>query len=242
MIKKFILCAVAGLLLSNCAFARDCEIVHKSVNFYEKQIAEHPNYVCAFYNLANEYYLKKKYQEALNTYKDLIALYPKEERAYIKRAQIYHKFKQEDYAAREYGRLVKNVPESVFGNEQMAYIYQNLSDYDNALRYINKAIELTQEEDSDINWRIYQRAKILKDMSKYEEAIEDFTKYTKSDAKYNYDGYSEISECYKSLGNTAKEKEAYAKWSYSLKKNKHKIGLIRNIKWYYHKFKPDFVY
>ena len=76
MIKKFVLCTVAGILLSNCVFAKDCEIIHKSVKFYEKQDLTN---VCSLYNLANEYYLNKKYQKALNTYKDIITLNPQEE-------------------------------------------------------------------------------------------------------------------------------------------------------------------
>ena len=120
MIKKFVLCAVAGLLLSNCSFASDCEIVHKSVRFYKKQDLTN---VCNLYNLANEYYLKKKYQKALNTYEDIITLYPQEERAYIKRARIYSKFKNEKNAVREYIRLEKNVPSSVEGNEMMFWFH-----------------------------------------------------------------------------------------------------------------------
>ena len=93
MIKKFILFAVIGLLLSNYSFASGCEIVHKSVKFYEQQDLTN---VCNLYNLANEYYLNKKYQKALNTYEDIITMNPKEEQAYLKRAEIYHECKNSE--------------------------------------------------------------------------------------------------------------------------------------------------
>ena len=239
MIKKFVLCATIGILLSNCAFASNCKIVHKSVKFYEKLIVKDANNVCAFYNLANEYYLKKKYQKALNTYNDIIILFPKEEDAYQERVYIYYKFKEDDKAYREYGRLIKNIPDSIKGNEMMSGIYQNISDYDNALKYINKAIDLAQGKKPSL---YYDKANILKDIGRYEEAIKNYSIYLQSSDEYNYSAYLWISECYKSLGNAAKEKENYAKWYYASNKNEHKISLIQNIKWYYHKIKPDHVY
>ena len=220
MIKKFILCVVAGLLLSNCVFASDCEIVHKSVRFYEKQDLTN---VCNLYNLANEYYRNKKYQKALNTYEDIITINPREERAYLKRARIYGEFRNDDNVNREYIRLVKNVPNSIKGNEMIVWFHRYVTeDYDTALKYINKLINLTNGDDVSY---FYDRGSIFKKMGKYKEAIADYTKFVKSNAENNYDAYFELSYCYRAIGDKAKEKEAMLKWDYSYQKNKNKYKL-----------------
>ena len=237
MIKKFVLCVVAGVVLSNCVFACDCEIVHKSVKFYDKQIIENPGDVCSFYNLANEYLLKGKIQKSLDAYDDIITLFPKEERAYLKKADIYRDYGNYDLADREYGRLIKNIPDSVTGNKKMSCIYKHISDYENALKHINKAIELTKGEEFSL---FDIRADILRDMGRYDEAIEDYTKYAKSDDKYNYSAYIGLSDCYSALGDAAKEKEAYLKWRSGAHKDNPKITLVDRIKWRYSKFKSKF--
>ena len=220
MIKKFVICAVAGILLSNCVFASDCEIIHKSVRFYEKQDLTN---ICSLYNLANEYYLNKKYQKALNTYKDIITLNPQEERAYIKRAEIYSECKNYENFHREYIRLVKNIPDSIEGNGMMYWFHKYITeDYDTALKYINKAIELTNGKNF---LYFYDRGSIFEKMGKYEEAIADYTKYAQSDDEYNYDAYFDLSRCYKVLGDEAKGKEAMLKWDYEHQKNKNKNEL-----------------
>ena len=151
MIKKFILSAIAGILLSNCVFASDCDIVRMSVRFYEKQDKKNPNDVCTLYNLANEYLLKYKIQKSLDTYNQIIKINPNENRAYIKRAYIYMNFNNHSLAEREYGRLVKNIPDSAYGNLMMAITYENISDYENAIKYVSKAIELAENNKSDYN-------------------------------------------------------------------------------------------
>jgi len=237
MIKKFVLCAVAGLLLSNCAFASDCEIVHKSVRFYEKQDLTN---VCNLYNLANEYYRNKKYQKALNTYEDIITLNPQEERAYIKRAWIYSECKNYENFHREYIRLVKNIPNSAEGNDRLYWFHKYITeDYDTALKYINKAIELTNDKNFSY---FYDRGSIYEKMGKYKEAIADYTKYAQSDDEYNYHAYYGLSRCYKALGNEAKEKEALLKWDYGYEKNKNKnkLTFAEKVKLRYSDFNAKF--
>ena len=237
MIKKIILLSAFSLFVSNCVFASDCEIIHKSVKFYQKS---DPSNVCNLYNLANEYYLKKKYQKALNTYEYIITINPQEERAYLKRASIYSEFDDDLDAKREYFRLVKNVPDSIKGNYKMFWFHKYVTeDYEKALKHINKAIELTKGENAEY---FYYRGGVLQKMKRYEEAIADYTKYTKSNDKYNYSAYIELQECYKALGDDAKAKEAYLKWDYEYEKNKNKnkISLAENIKWQYSRLKKKF--
>lgn len=225
-----------SLLLSNCVFASDCEIIHKSVKFYEKQDLSN---VCTLYNLANEFYLRHKYQKALNTYEDIITINPKEERAYIKRARIYNEFNNREKANREYMRLVKNVPDSLKGNDMMAHFHKYVSeDYEKALNYINKVIELTNGEQVSY---FYDRANILEKMGRYEEAIADYTKYVKSNED-NYSAYFELSYCYKAVGNKSKAKEAILKWDYGYQKNKHKykLTLAEKVSLHYSEFKNKF--
>ena len=237
MIKKFILCVASGLLLSNCVSASDCEIVHKSVKFYEKQDLTN---VCNLYNLANEYYLNKKYQKALNTYEDIITINPKEERAYLKRARIYKDFNNDNNANREFIRLVKNIPNSVKGNEMMFRFHKNVTeDYDIALKDINKLIELTKGQNGSY---FYDRGSIFEKMGKYKEAIADYTKFTKSDSKNNYHAYFELSYCYRAIGDEAKEKEAMFKWDYAYQKNKnqYKLTFAEKVKLRYSDFNKKF--
>ncbi len=242
MIKKIILCTAVGLFLCNSSFAvSDCDIRHKSIKFYERLSGESPSDVCSLYNLANEYKLKKKYQKALNVYNDIIDINPKEEKAYKSRAEIYSQFNNEQYAEREYARLVKNVPYSPSGNYHMAMIYENISEYETALKYINKAIELLDDREYSKIWFYNARADILKKMGRYEEAIEDYTKYATSEIKFNYSSYWDISECYKALGNTEKEKEAIRNWDAGYHNNKiSQKNLVRDIKWKYSRFIENF--
>lgn len=237
MIKKFVLCVVTGVLLSNCVFACDCEIIHKSVRFYEKQDLTN---VCNLYNLANEYYLNKKYQKALNTYEDIITLNPQEERAYIKRAWIYSKFKNDENANREYIRLIKNIPNSIEGNERMYWFHKCVTeDYDTALKYINKLIELTNGNKASY---FYDRGSIFDEMGRYKEAIADYTKFVKSDDKNNYYAYFEMSDCYRAIGDKTKAKEAMLKWDYGYlnNKNKNKLTFIEKVKLHYSDFNAKF--
>ena len=240
MIKNFVLCALAGLLLCNCSFASDCEIKHESVKFYKQFTKEQPGFVCSYYNLANEYKLKNKYQDALNTYDDIIEINPQEEIAYKRRAEIYSKFNNENKANHEYARLVKNIPDSVNGNYHMALIYENIYEYETALKYIDRVIELLGDREYDKAGFYEVRANILKKMGRYEEAIEDYTKFATSEHTYNYSVYWDISDCYKALGNDAKAKEAERKWDAAYYRTKHKTFLAQKIKSKYSDFKTKF--
>ena len=240
MIKKFVLCAAVGLFLSNCVFAGDCEISRDSVRFYKQLSDQNSSDVCILYNLANEYYIRNKFQKALNVYNDIIEINPKEEKAYKKRARIYAQFNDNDHANREYARLLKNIPDSISGNYHMADIYNNISDYENALKYINKSIALSDKRDSATIWLFNKRADILKNMGRYEDAIKDYTVYATSDDSMSHSAYWNIMECYEAMGDKEKAKEAERKWQSGLYRNKYKRPLVRKLKWNFKHFKNKF--
>ena len=265
MIKKILMFAIAGILLSNCAFASDCEIVHKSVRFYEKQVKEKPNNVCSLYNLANEYLLKSKVQKSLDTYDKIIKINPKENRAYIQRAFIYMVFNNHYLAEHEYGRLAKNIPDSVFGNLMMAFTYENISDYENAVKYMSKVIELSESGISDYKigdeleiidsaqktepqkdeYKTYYnfRADYYEKMGRYEDAIADYIIYAESGLKDSFLAYVGVMECSKTFGNTKKAEEALQKLEDGFKnapKSNFKYSLKDRIKDTYFHFKRKF--
>lgn len=265
MIKKFIMFAIAGILLSNCAFASDCEIVRKSVRFYENQVKENPNDVCSLYNLANEYLLKYKVQKSLDTYDQIIKINPKENRAYVQRAYIYMNFNNPGLAEREYGRLVKNIPDSLYGNIMMAITYENISDYENAIKYASRAIELAENNISDYNpnddlklikWSqkiesqeneyktfYYFRADYYQKMGMYKEAIKDYTTYAESKLEDSYLVYILIRDCYKALGDLNNAEKALQKFneeSEKAPKSSFKLSITDRIKIKYFGFRTMF--
>ena len=242
--KKFIYFILAGIILSNCAFAYDCKVIHKSAKYFENKIEKENghNDACLYYNLAAAHWRRGNIQGTLDAYDVMTYIDPQDEEIYVRRAIIYSMYNNSKRADEEYARLVKNIPDSKIGNEHLSYVYLWLYDYENALKYINKTIKIDNGKDLKL---IVQRADIYKNKGEYGKAIKDYTKYIESslnnetkDYWWLAMAYQYRAECYEAIGKTQEAEIDMQKYEeYRAKEPVKKEHVLKTIKRKYNDFK-----
>lgn len=226
--KKLVIVFVLGLFFVSNTFAADevyiknCEIVHKSIKYYERLVTENPEDVCSYYNLAREYHKKGKPQQYLDNLYIILEINPKDKDVYSLRAHTFWLYKNPEKFYGEYARAIQNIPDYVIGHSHVANAYENILDYDNALKHINIAIELTKESDDHL---FFRRGMMYRDMGRYEDAIIDFSKSIELKPE-NSTYYYFRGNCYEKTGKTS---EAEADKEMSKKLNNYKSNIFNKI-------------
>ena len=244
MVKRIITAIVLVLLWGNSIYAndevyiKDCTIVHRNINYYENKVNENPNDVCAHYNLSIEYGKKNKIQNKLDSLYYILLLNPKDEDVYIIRAFTYWFYGNQTEFYREFARAIKYIPDSAIAHKEVSIYYENILDYENALKHINIAIELTEKPDK---YLYSQRGDIYKDMEKYEEAAEDFSKVLELDPADDYT-YFNRSDCYRKLGKIIEAENDRTTYEKLTENCKYKRNIFKEIRSYCYDIKMRLFY
>ena len=150
----------------------------KAIAALSEAIGLDPDYAEAYNNRGLALYEKKEYAQALKDFKQAITINPNDEKAHNNIALVY--YQQGDYSNAE---NYYNIALSLSGEEKPyhADIYNNLGVIyaakgmdQKALDAYGKAIRITDTKDLGYTDAFYNRANLLYDQKRYDEAIVDY--------------------------------------------------------------------
>ena len=159
----------------------------------------------------------KQYNKALTDFNKLIELEPNNDSNYWIRGHLYEKkLHQYDKALDDYTKAIKIKPNDDYYYSLRASLYEKLKQYDKTLEDYTKIIQLKPEAEN-----YYRRANLYRNIKQYKAAIDDYLKVVEiklntflisSDIDIGIDCYSNLSECYKALGDNEKAEYYYQKY------------------------------
>lgn len=176
----------------------------EALDYFHKEIDEHPNNGYAYVWLARLYEQQSQYGRALTAADKSIKLLPKKDKqyvgfAYATRAFIHFRLENIDKALDDYTSAIKQNPEDYDSYDKRAQLYFEQKKYDLADLGYKKLIEL--DRGSVMGYMGIGRS--ANAQKKYEKAIEQFNYVVKLAPEYP-SGYSFRAESYAGLKQYAK--------------------------------------
>jgi len=132
----------------------------KAISFFEKAVAEDPNYSDAYNNLGFAYEKLGRFDTAISYYKKAVSnlLYPTPEKSYISMGNSYYRLGKYEDAISAYKEAIKRAPGLSLTYFRMALCYNALGRYGDASTAMTHAISLDPVYKGD-------REKALEDFS-----------------------------------------------------------------------------
>lgn len=128
---------------------------HKALAAYDFAIISDDMFIGAYLEKGKVLEKLKQYAEAIECYKVTLALDDPTSFALLRIGQCYEKLGQNDLAVQHYYKTVEEDPLLDKGWIAITKFYNKTQDYQNALHYINKAINI--DEDNVIYWKLFSQ-------------------------------------------------------------------------------------
>lgn len=147
------------------------------------------------YNLAQEKYYAKDYNQAITHLDKAIQLYPKDTFYFMTRGSVKDTIGKHDDAIDDYNQAIELDPENILVYDARAHAKNHIGDYKGAKDDYSKILKLDPN-----NCEVYTaRGKINLKLKNYQAAVEDFTEAIRLDPK-DLDANLSIAEYYRDKG------------------------------------------
>lgn len=144
-----------------------------------------------WYQHAQEWESKSKFEEAILDYDKAILVEPYDADYYGSRAFAQSWINKDAEAIRDYGKAIELDPNNYKNYNSRGFVYCIAKEYANAIRDYNKAIELKSDESDNFRGRGY----VFKTMKEYGKAIADYSNAIEINSD-NYRNYEERGKVY----------------------------------------------
>ncbi|BBM84525.1 serine/threonine-protein kinase [Candidatus Uabimicrobium amorphum] len=152
----------------------------KSIEYYRKQIKQHPQSATAYANLGNRYREIKQYQKALESFAQALSIDPLDSTTYNNRALTYQELKQYQKALADFEKAEKINPKYANAYNNHGNLYRELGERKKAISYLKKAIEVDAESFSAYN----NLGNIYHEMRQYKRSLENFNAAIRHNDQY----------------------------------------------------------
>lgn len=143
-----------------------------AVQMYKQVLQKQPNSLSALRGLADLYYenLQQNAAEALACYEQLLQS-QKTSELYFYSATCKRHLGDLEGARNDYLKELEMDPEDVDGYRGLAFLAEIQGDNEKSLELLEQALNIMAEYDRRIDWMVEHKAKILRRMGRYEEAL-----------------------------------------------------------------------
>lgn len=144
-----------------------------AIEMYKKVIQKNPESIVALRGIADLYYgnLGRNAQLAVTYYEKLLEI-QKSADLYFYAATCKRYMGELEDARIYYLKELEMDPDDVDGYRGLAFIAEANGDYEKSLELLNQALVIMEECNRQYNWLIKHKAKVLRRMGRYEEALE----------------------------------------------------------------------
>jgi len=145
-----------------------------------KSLEINPEFVDAYINRGNIYFIKGQYDKAILDFNEAIILHPEDPFLYVLRGYAYDKKSLTNNALSDYKKAIKVDPNYSLAYAKRGYIlYVRKGEYDRAISDYNKAIELYSED--PVFYTL--RGNVYRTKGQMEKATSDFNKAKELNSK-----------------------------------------------------------
>lgn len=162
---------------------------------YNHAIEMDPNCIEAYIYRGRLYEKIRKYDLAIADYCSVLKSNPNHGSAYVSRGECYRVTGRIDLAIADFNQALAINPNDVNAYIKRGELSAAHKQFDLALADLNRAVEL---EKSNTPFALYSRAKLLKNMGRYEDALEDY-KHALRNAPHDIVVYFERGNLYEEM-------------------------------------------
>ncbi len=159
----------------------------KAIDYFKKAIISKPDYMIAYWELANEYYDAGKHADAVTHYKKAYSMATDskdKDDLTLWTGNAYNQQKSYTNSVAEFKKIQSREGKFVKVDQKLGDAFYNLAKYDSAMTYYRKAEPYFKQGDSTIKQLKYWLAKSYRLLGKPTEAMEQIEGSLSLDPKY----------------------------------------------------------